>query len=736
MRPGAASSSVGPRLRLLRRRCAGRRLFAPVAALVMALGLVIAPPGARTAAAAGTDLTVVSSARYDVQPDRQRVHVTVQLTATNRKPDTTTTYYYFNGFALQVPGATAGFKVSASGARPTVSVTRSTAQYRLLSIGFGRQLRSNQSMSLGLTFDLVDPGGAATRTLRIGQALVSFPVWAYGTPGTPGSRVSVVFPAGYSISPDTGDLPAPTTGAGGTIVLTSGAIADPLSFFAFLSADRPSAFTSSSMTTTVGTVQVPLTISAWPDDPQWGVRVGDLFRRGLPVLGGLIGTPYPRTDPLTVQESVSRSLGGYAGLFDPASGRIEVAYFASPLVVLHEASHAWFNGALLADRWANEAWASYYAERAAAALKVAATSPALSPTIEAARIPLNSWGAIGREADATESFGYAGSLAFARLVATRAGDAGLRSVWTAAADHEATYLPPSGAAGTTGSGSSAFPGGATPASSGPVDWRQLLDLFENRTGKSYTDLWRAWIVRPDEAALLDARTDARADYQATLTQAGAWQLPDVVRQALAAWQFGPARTLLAQARDVLARRDAVDAAATAAGLVPPITLEQAFEGADGLPAAAALADAQLAAVKTFEAAATTKPSDPDLVQQLGLWGSTPADSLAAARAAFATGDLRTAVADSELARATWTGAADLGRSRIVSAVVITIAALLLIGLALTSVRGFARRGRRRARMAHAVERAGSYATLRDTPGTPEASTPVRDLPDDPGAASR
>ena len=73
-----------------------------------------------------------------------------------------------------------------------------------------------------------------------------------------------------------------------------------------------------------------------------------------------------------MHETLSRSTGGYAGLFDPSTGQIEVAYYADDFVVLHELAHAWFNGHLLADRWANEAFASYYGLDAAARLKVKA----------------------------------------------------------------------------------------------------------------------------------------------------------------------------------------------------------------------------------------------------------------------------------------------------------------------------------------------------------------------------
>src|SRR5690242_21577593 len=42
--------------------------------------------------------------------------------------------------------------------------------------------------SYRLTFDLQDPGGVPTRDLRVGDSLVSFPVWAFATDGTPRSE--------------------------------------------------------------------------------------------------------------------------------------------------------------------------------------------------------------------------------------------------------------------------------------------------------------------------------------------------------------------------------------------------------------------------------------------------------------------------------------------------------------------------------------------------------------------
>ena len=112
-------------------------------------------------------------------------------------------------------------------------------------------------------------------------------------------------------------------------------------------------------------------VRAWPDDPAWAERVGDLVARALAGAGERIGLDVAaRCADSSSRRPLSRSTGGYAGLFDPKERAVEIAYYADDFVVLHEAAHAWFNGALLADRWANEAFASYYGLQVAASLEV------------------------------------------------------------------------------------------------------------------------------------------------------------------------------------------------------------------------------------------------------------------------------------------------------------------------------------------------------------------------------
>ncbi|MFI5225761.1 MAG: hypothetical protein ACHQ3P_03700, partial [Candidatus Limnocylindrales bacterium] len=278
------------------------------------------------------------------------------------------------------------------------------------------------------------------------------------------------------------------------------------------------------------------------------------------------------------------------------------------------------------------------------------------------------------------------------LIAKRAGPAGLTAVWQAAASGEMADLPIhasaiSGAAapgGAAASGSAAAPGIAA-----APDWRGMLDLLETRTGQSYDDLWRAWVVRPEEAALLDDRARVRAAYAAAVAQAGDWELPASIRVALDEWRFDDASAQIDAARAVLTQRMTLATAAETAGLTLPGTLRTTFEGSGGTAAAAAEATAERQAIARIVADAAAKSDDSAPVTAIGLMGADPDTSLASARTAFAAGDLSGAVAAADAAAATWTGAQDVGRGRL-AMLALVFAALGIVVFLATRFR--ARRG--------------------------------------------
>ena len=679
---------------------------------VAAVVLLASPGGAPVARAATPDLTVVGDARYVVQPDQHRIRITVDLTLTNHLTDTKTTRYYFDKAFLAVMPQASGYHLTWAGqGSPTVRASKRTKDYTVLRLGLAKRLYGGQSARYTLRFDIADPGGKPTRSIRVGDSLVSFPVWAFASDATPGSTVTVTFPAGFRVDVEAGHIPAPTVDSKGRTIFRTGRLAQPLSFYAFLVGDRPGAYATTTVKPEIAGTPVELTIRSWPEDKTWRKRVGGLVGRGLPALSSAIGLPWPRTEPLVVQEAVSRSTGGYAGLFDPAKGLVEIAYYASDFVVLHESAHSWFNGALLADRWANEGFASYYGLEAAKALKVKATGDVLTPKLQKARIPLNDWGAVGREPTATEDYAYAATLALARAVADRAGGPDLQAVWADAAGRVGAYQPPvsgTGAAGTSSSDTTGTPTG-TPSSlpapelvDGPPDWRGLLDLLEARTTASYDDLWRTWVARDTDLPLLDARAAARTRYDAVLAEAGDWRLPRSIRDAMRAWRFDDATARLDQASAVLAQRTAIGQAATAAGLTAPETMRAAFEGDPGLEGAAAEATAELQAIDRYEAAVASRPTDGGVFMSLGLIDAEPEADLASARAAFAGGDLAASGTSADAAAAVWSGASAVGQGRAISLLVLGIALALTILLVVAWIRG--RRRRRRGRMhAHPIK---------------------------------
>ena len=662
-----------------------RRLPSVVLALVAAVGLLgipIGPTAPGEVRAALPDLTLVSTARYDVQPADRRIRVTVDLTLTNRLKDTTTRLYYFDHALFDVlPGATA-FKVSTDApGSPKVRAVSTTKDYTRLRIDLGTRLRSGKSATYRLVFELRDPGGEPTRDLRVGDSLVSFPVWAFASDETPGSSVTVVFPAEYEVQVEAGSIPAPTTAADGRTIFRTGKLDKPLEFFAYLVADRPGAYLDTTVTTTVLDTPVEAIVRAWSDDEPWAERVSGLLERALPALGTRIGLPWPEyEEPLVVREAVSRSTGGYAGLFDPREGRVDIAYYADDFVILHEAAHAWFNGSLLADRWASEAFASYYASAAAFDLKHKVQTDVLTDELRDARIPLNDWGPVGTEETAQEDYAYAAALALARLIAERAGADGLRAVWADAAAGIGAYQPV---------------GAGIEMVSAPPDWRGLLDLLEERTEATYDDLWREWVARPSDLTLLDDRLDARARYEAVLAEADDWRLPEPIREALRAWQFDDATALLDGADAALDARSEIDAAAANAGLEVPIGLRLAFEDSDGFDDAVAEADAQRAAISRYTDALARRPFELTPLMTLGLWGETPEAHLDTARAAFGSGDLVASMAASAHAINLWTSAEAVGQSRAFSIATIILALVMLVALILVNLR---RRRRRRIRM--------------------------------------
>jgi hypothetical protein len=653
----------------------GRRLAGLAAAAALGMPLALAPFAAGPVEAVSPKLTLVGAARYEVQPEHRRVHITVDLTATNHATGSLTTNYVYDRANLSVLPGTTGFRATNAGAKASVSVASRSAKATLLSIHFAKRLGAGKSTGIRLSFDLPDPGGRASRSVRIGPSIAAFPVWAFGTRGTPGSTVSVSFPSGFKVSAVSGRLGKPTTAADGTTTLSSPSLADPFALSGYVLADRPGAYVETPLDVPVGAATARFVVRGWKDDPTWAKRTSALLKRALPVLDGTIGLPYPRTGTIAVEEVVSRSIGGLAAVYDQATGTVRVAYTAGPEAIVREAAHLWFDGSVFADRWIVEGLATLAADGAAKRLGLATGTGSAIPASSGAAFPLNDWTqdpARGSN-DPTEAYGYAASGEVVRQIAARSGPAGLKAVLAAAAAR---------------------------AARGPTDWRGLLDLLKSEAGVDATDLWRTWVVRPADAALLDTR--ARMDFEraALIDEADGWTLPAEIDQALAVWRFDAAEADIAAARNVLGARDDLAVAAAVAGLEPSANLRTTFESGDPATASADAAVERTIIEQIVAAEASGAAASSSWLDRLGLLGQDPMIQLRAARTAFEAGDLTAAQAGAIGAREAWAGAADLGGFRLRTIGALALIVVLVVLLIVTRAR---RQPRRRSRIGYESE---------------------------------
>ncbi|MGD0862281.1 MAG: hypothetical protein ABSA21_05910 [Candidatus Limnocylindrales bacterium] len=649
-----------------------RGLGAAVLIATAATFLRVAAPAPADAGQSG--ITYVSTGTWTVDPAKARIQVALQVTATSRTVDSGGRRYYFSGLVMTLPLSTASFAAAdGKGQSMPVTVEATTPSGVVVDVGFRQRLYSGQTISFGLTFDVVDSGGSTDRDLRIGQDVVSFPVLAFGSPGTPGSSVSVIFPEGFTVQEQFGALVS-STDASGETVFSSGVVPDATALDAWFTASRavPSA---GYLTTDLTMGPISVELRYWADDPGWASQVGAILSSGYPMLRQLIGLGDPSLRSLTVEEVTTQGIGGFSGEFDPASGTVKVSYFADPVVVLHEAAHMWFNSDLASDRWIDEGFASYYAEQVVVALGLPDHSPVLSPQLLSDAVPLNDWTSAGVPGSATEAYLYGASLQAARDVAAIAGNDGLREVWALAAAHEPAY---GGSAGQD----------SVVSVSGPADWQRLLDYLEQTTGQSFTAVWRRWVVTPSQALSLDERDVARAKYQAMQTLAG-WDMPPDIRAAMGGWNFGSAEALLGQVPAIVTDRQQIAAAAPVEKTSPPTTLETAFE-TEGTAAALTEATRELSALSALASARRAQANNHSAAGAVGLLGTDPSAALAAARQAFASGDPDQATYLAESARAAWAGATGVGQIRIVGTAAGTAGVLLLLALFV-----WTRSGRRR-----------------------------------------
>ena len=622
--------------------------------------------------AAQTDLTFISSSTWSADPAAGRVHVLASIAATSHATDADGRRYYYDRLQLTLPRGSANFGATSAGQPLAITVLSAPPSGVVLAVSLGQRLYSGESGSFDLAFDLVDSGGSTDRDLRFGHNLLSFPVSAFGSPGTPGSSVTVVFPPSFTVQEEFGGLTRAGSGSG-EIVFASGVIDDSTALNAWFTAVKPVPASDFGVrSVTIGPLQV--TLRYWADDPGWADQVERVLRSGYPVLRDLIGLGDPTSTTLSVEEASTQELGGFSGAYDQTTGQVHISYFADPFVIVHEAAHMWFNSDLSLDRWVNEGFASYYAQQTLDRLGLVGHAPLLTDRLRKAAVPFNDWTAVVASGSATEGYLYGASLDVARQIAVAAGQDSLRTVWVAARSGRAAYQPTSGPRDE-------FLG------HGGSDWRRLLDLLEQTTGRSFVPIWRDWVVSSSQTGLLLQRSATLDAYAEAQTAAGSWNLSPDIRRSLDNWEFDQATSLMGQARVILNQREQIVAESALEGVTPPPTLERAFETA-GIVAASSEATSELAALNGLASARQARSSESDgVARSVGLIGTDPEANLEAARVAFSKGDLARAQSLAAAARSSWEGASTFGQVRVIGALCVLAGVVMLLLLFFLWIRG-------------------------------------------------
>jgi hypothetical protein len=630
-----------------------------LAALLLALVPAgLAPPGSVRLARAA-EYTLATVARYDVQPDDQRIVVAVDVTFKNTTPDPAGQFSVFNVVDLAIhAGATS---VAASDSRGALRVSVATRSgVNVAGVSPRTPVRYNQTMAFTLTYLLPD---AASPDVRVRSSAIVFPAWSFGTSG----EVAITLPGDYEVRVDGDDLTAAQDA--GAVRLESGAVADPTTWLARVTAVRPSSYTTLSAGVALAGGTVDLQVRAWTDDQAWGEATLALLSGALPLLEEQIGLDYPRVGPLVVVESVPDLVGE---LSEPVAegGEIAVGFNQPPFTTLHQVAHVWLSEQLVADRWIREGFASQAAAAPAAGLQVALPyDPAARSTeLAEAAFPLISWGA-GEATAEQDAYGYAASWALAERLAAAVGADAMHLVWRRMASGVGAYEPV---------------GPEPPVISGrpvtPVDSRRLLDQLEAVTGSDLAAEFAAHVFDEAAAAELPKRAAARQANNDLLAAAGDWGAPDPVLADLAAWRFDEAQAAIAEAITWLAARDELLADIEAAGLTAPDRLRDRYRASGGGPDAQDELEAEAALVAAFDEVRARIAGEPSILERVGLLGGEqPSAQLAEASALFAEGDLRGAAEEVDAARARLAGASADGAVRLASAGAV-LAVLLVLAI--------------------------------------------------------
>ncbi len=471
--------------------------------------------------------------------------------------------------------------------------------------------------ALVVAFDLPNSSSDAADTIKANAAYVWFPTWVWGDPGA--ASVEIRVPSDFQIKVDGAVLE--TAQVDGWTVMSAREITDPAGWDVTVSARK-----DGSLVTEIAQVDdFTYVIRSWPGEDAWVTRMRSLLDLALPELADLTGIDDPIGRPLVVAQSTDPQRNGFDGWYVAATDTIEVGTDPDVHVLVHEASHAWFNDTITSERWFAEGLAEAYTALVEPALGRTPGEPSEPPS---EMIRLAEWDhttLIDQTTVDMERAAYAASWWVVDALVDDIGIDGMRGALADLAGRRSAYAGPGFTVTDT-----------------PADWRRVLDVLDANGATAADEIIGTRVAPVIDAPLLATRATLRERYAALADDSLGWMPPIGVRTAMDEWNFTLAGDRIDAAFAFLAYRDGLVADGAEVGslrasyerattpVIPAVeAASRVAESSDAAPAgrtalwtltaiaALALGGWVITRRQAQPAPISTVPIDPSAVDELG-----------------------------------------------------------------------------------------------------------------------
>jgi hypothetical protein len=642
---------------------AGSLTTGPAAVASAPVAVPMAVPVAASAGG-GSGLRIESTTTYTVDLAVPVVRVRYDVTLTNQAPDVVSGGFinqrYFPELLMGVVAEASNIVATKADGTP-LSVRRDSTEsplFSLATVDLSPDLYYPNSQTLSVTYDLPALAPRSEGVTRINPAFATFPVYGLGDPGA--TTVEVRIPDGLEVELIGSEMER--TEVDGLAVYRAEAIADPEAFFVDVVARDDEKLVRRA----VDLGETDVVVLGWPNDAEWADFVAGTVGDGVPALEELLGIDWPAERDIEVVETVAPYLYGYAGWFQPSSSLIEIGDELDAQVILHELSHVWFNDDLFTGRWINEALAEVFSVQALSEIGEDAPEPAAVDPTGPGSLRLNEWSDVDLQAPDTEereAYGYNTSWAALDRIADEVGLQAVAAAVRVADDGLVPY-----AASTVDTSLLRTP-----------NWQTLLDVLEEVAGsETAEDVFRELVVTDDQAAQLDDRTAARAEYASLVEEAEGWAPPAELRSLMSDWRFESADDLVPDVRRVLADLTQLREALEEIDAEVPTPLQATYEGARYVSEMAPVVEDALEAGVALRDAQQAHDDGGGPLAAVGLLFADVDGDLDEAHRSLQAGDYADAASQADEVASTVDGATTAGAMRLGAVALVLLAAGLLV----------------------------------------------------------